>query len=189
MNYNQQSLKFWRENWYKHTVPINDLKFPEGPKNINNMLNAVGPSTVRDIGCGYGRLAPLFEPQNYKGFDIAAGAIAKAKMEKPGYEFFEWEFTELPFAYVTLLYIVMLHVDDTDLMPFCELVSRNTNRIVIGDIMKRYLNFNVPLCVGRDEDDYINIFSSLGFTKGYSVESLYPIYREPLTILVLDRDG
>jgi SAM-dependent methyltransferase len=186
IDYNQKSLEFWRLKWRSHIVPYK-AKYPEGLDAITNLKDAIGERTVRDIGCGYGRLASIFDPFKYIGFDIALGAIKKARKENPYYTFVEWDFQELPAKDVTLLYIVMLHVDDDDLKEFCELVSRNTNRIVIADIMQRYLNFPVPLCIGRDVNDYINMFSSLGFTKTYSVDSWYSVYRENLTLLVMDR--
>jgi hypothetical protein len=85
----------------------------------------------------------------------------------------------------------MFHVDDNDLLPFCEIISKDTQRIIIGDLMKRRLHFvtHQPLCFGRNQHDYLKIFKPLGFKKTYSVDCLYPVYGENLTLLVLDKHG
>lgn len=57
---------------------------------------------VLDAACGYGRLAPLFSPDLYKGIDFSSDFILKAQSLYPEYAFFvhdldeslpkEWEF-------------------------------------------------------------------------------------------------
>lgn len=52
-------------------------------------------SNVLDIGCGYGRLAPLFD--NYTGIDISPDFIALAKETHPNKRFVLGDLNHLPF--------------------------------------------------------------------------------------------
>lgn len=187
--YNQESIEFWNKHWAWNTIPKGG-PFPEGKENLKNLTDAVGNTTVRDVGCGYGRLAGLFDPTKYIGFDISAGTIEKAKLLNTTHEFHHWNFSKLPPAETTLLYIIMLHVDDNDLNSFCELVSQNTNKIVIGDIMgreKHIVQLNrQPLCHAREPVDYFNVFKEFGFSKYSTKSALYPIYGYDLTILTIE---
>src|SRR5271154_3155084 len=101
MKYNQESINFWRENWRKNIIPL-PVKYPEGSQNIALLKEAVGNSVVREIGCGPGRLASLFDHEMYCGYDISAGAVQKAKEENPRHRFYEWDFSELTPAETTL---------------------------------------------------------------------------------------
>lgn len=42
---------------------------------------------VLDAGCGYGRWAKYFNPENYTGVDLSPDFIEIAKAENPGYKF------------------------------------------------------------------------------------------------------
>jgi SAM-dependent methyltransferase len=189
INYNVDSLKFWQQRWDRHIVPHTSTKYPEGEDNIANLLHAVDDSSVREIGCGYGRLANLFDTQKYIGYDISPGVLEKARRENPTYTFIDWNFTEIPFCETTLLYVVMLHVDDDDLLPYCKLIS-NTNRIIIGDLMiKGWEHLNAqPLCFAREPIDYINIFRNHGFTKSDIKQAMHPHYCGMFTVLTLEKE-
>lgn len=50
---------------------------------------------VLDVGCGYGRLSPLFK--NYTGVDFSPDLLEEARIMFPGKTFIEADLRELPF--------------------------------------------------------------------------------------------
>lgn len=52
---------------------------------------------VLDAGCGFGRLAPLFNPNRYTGADISPDLLVEAKRHYPGYQFQLEDLKELPY--------------------------------------------------------------------------------------------
>lgn len=53
---------------------------------------------VLDAGCGYGRLASLFDPADYIGVDFSPDFIKLAKERNPDYRFVQASLDALPFA-------------------------------------------------------------------------------------------
>lgn len=52
---------------------------------------------VLDAGCGYGRMADLFDKENYLGIDFSPDFIGLAKKEYPEYEFDVQSLQNLPY--------------------------------------------------------------------------------------------
>lgn len=60
--------------------------------------NILPEHQVLDAGCGYGRLAELFDPKQYVGVDFSPHFISRAKVLYPEHRFIQAHLETLPFA-------------------------------------------------------------------------------------------
>lgn len=87
---------------------------------------------VLDVGCGYGRLAQCFPPEYYKGVDINAAAILKAKAENPDHTFEHiTAYDQIPSAVSTLLYFVCYHVPDDEIEALLQQCAFSTEEKIV----------------------------------------------------------
>lgn len=158
-----------------HITPPNDL-FPE--VGLEPLLKSVCVGKVFEFGCGYGRLASIFAPDSYIGFDINPTALKVAKQKNLKHTFTnEWADAD-----TALVHTVMLHIPDDEIE---ELVKRlkQYKRIVVGEIMerKRRRAGNPPV-FNRDAHEYESLFGLKAET--YTVP--YPRYSTNLKVLVFN---
>jgi ubiquinone/menaquinone biosynthesis C-methylase UbiE len=62
---------------------------------IDKVIN--NADTVLDLGCGYGRMAEIFNPKRFVGVDVSPDLIAEAKERYPKHKFIEADLLNLPF--------------------------------------------------------------------------------------------
>lgn len=142
-----------------------------------------------DVGCGIGRVAPLFDPGWYIGIDLNGVAIAKAKEEQSEYPFEEFQWGDpYPQAGVYLFWTVLLHVPDNELSSVLSKACVHGDTIIIVETMDAHFRRIGP-DFQRNEDDYEVLGARLGYEKFASLTmgsaSLLP--RLPVTALVLGR--
>ena len=173
--FNSDEVNYWK------TEGINNLRIAgvseiyEGIEAISMLVDVIGKGTVRDIGCGYGRLAPFFKPEKYIGYDICEAAIRKAKRLKVGYEFHHWNFNELPFADVTMFVNGPFCVNHDEIADFIKIITKNTNALVFAEFMPDKMNSFIPIkssnnislvkVYRRTVDMYDIILDSYGFSR------------------------
>ncbi len=99
----------------------------EHDQRLAKALTIIKPSSVLDVGCGYGRAAPIFLAAGcaYTGVDVSPVAIEDAKARLPGSRFVAgdlntWD-TQERFGLVAVLWVMIHFVDD---MAWLSLVER-----------------------------------------------------------------
>lgn len=104
--------------------------YPQGadipPLLRKNLMMLFDSRKVLEIGCGDGRLAPLFHHGMYTGIDINGAAVDAARKNHPMHSFVQQDW-DVPYPDKHdgfLFYTVLLHVPD-DLIP--NMVSRIRN--------------------------------------------------------------
>src|SRR5665811_222221 len=109
-------------------------EYPEGwdvPGELRRILGPFVGDRVLEIGCGYGRVAPAFDPDKYIGVDINPNALEKAKQLLPAYDFREIGYVgDYPEANMVLAYTVFLHIPDTELANIISAVGRSEYIVV-----------------------------------------------------------
>lgn len=98
------SLDFWKKRLDEALTKCKDIRYTvyftsqDDWSRLNEVHQGIiskeipAGSKVLDAGCGYGRLAPLFE--NYTGADFSPDLIAKAKELFPEKEFVQTDFSQ-----------------------------------------------------------------------------------------------
>lgn len=86
----------WKAIYEKHKEIISQ-HIPEGSK-------------VLDAGCGYGRMAVLFSPENYLGIDFSPDFIEMAKKKYPAYSFEVQNLKELPYKKDTFDWAIIVSI-------------------------------------------------------------------------------
>lgn len=190
MNFNSPGALFWK------TEGINEYRWPDGPvyhegeHNVDKVVKYVGDTTVRDCGCGYGRLATKFDPDKYTGYDIHSGAIVKAKQMFPTYKFNIWDSSVLPFAETTIFINGPWCVDDDNIEGVIETLCTNTSALVIGEPMDPILRKEIHdhNIYPRSLQSYNDMILKCGFRQtGWSV-STYKRLQWPYTIARWERN-
>ena len=137
-NYNKKIIEFWLNDNLNNITP-KKIRYPEGWDVCERLNKLYGREKVVEVGCGYGRLAPAFEPENYIGFDINKKCIESAVQLNPDYTFKPYKLgTYLPESSLVLFYTLLLHVDDNDILPFLKIATLNTNKVLIAEILGRH---------------------------------------------------
>lgn len=158
--------QYWKEHALDNIMPPrNGAEFPDGEIALQTLRTAVGPGDVLEFGCGRGRLAPLFEADNYLGVDISESALEVAKGANPRHWFQLIEpFETLPYAPTVFAYTVLHHIPDDLLLDACDQLMNNTDRIVVAEVMDpAFRHERTPPCLNRAAGEYVDIFTSKGW--------------------------
>jgi SAM-dependent methyltransferase len=153
------------------------MKAPE--RDLFPALQSVCRGNVFELGCGYGRLAPAFEPGQYVGMDINPTALEVARRECPEHTFVD-EWVE---ADTILAYTVLLHVPDDDIEAMVDAMKAYP-RIVIGEIMElRWRRAGNPPAFNREPDEYCALVGR-DLVEVHRVA--YPRYKTDLLLLAFE---
>ncbi len=128
-------IEFWKTEGINYLYWHGAPKYYEGEDNIRNVVELVGENSVREIGCGYGRLSTFFDPTKYTGYDISATAIKKAHRLFPNYRFIHWDFSELEQTSVTIFVNGPHLVPDDQIEETITMLCKSTNAVIIGEPM------------------------------------------------------
>jgi len=156
----KKAIETWKGAYgMKHQYRGSDEEWPDkdGPDLVRYF---VGEGKVCDVGCGIGRVAPLFEPDRYIGIDINEKAVVRARKEIPDHDFEVVEHGEYPPADTYLFHTVALHIPDDELP---NVASRLRGRVVIFESMDRSLR-NGGVNYQRNPEEYQQVFEEAGFT-------------------------
>jgi SAM-dependent methyltransferase len=174
-NYNKKIIKFWLNDNLNNITP-KKIRYPEGWDVCERLNKLYGREKVVEVGCGYGRLAPAFDPENYIGFDINTRCIESAVQLNPDYTFKSYKLgTDLPKSSLVLFYTVLLHVDDNDILPFLKITTLNTNKVLIAEILGKHWR-GWEYAFNREESDYQELLNQCGFEQSSKLEFDYQYY-------------
>lgn len=123
---------------------------------------------VLDFGCGFGRLAPHFHPQQYLGVDIAPHRIEMARERNPHHRFISIDSHKdlhwLGIFRTVIVDNVLHHVPDdeigTMLKSFAEMAETVVQAEHIGTGRTGALTSHV-----RDYEEYVRLFGIAGFYR------------------------
>jgi SAM-dependent methyltransferase len=171
-------LNFWREHALDNIKPEVGLEYPEGMQAIEALQDVIGDGELLEVGCGRGRLAPLFMPEDYNGIDVCAAAIDAAKQFSPGYRFdLVIGDEELPFTATKLCYTVLLHVPDDDLGAMVSRLAWSSERVVVAEILGRHWRRDGPPPVfNRELTEYRDHFARFGMDNCEVTRAPYERY-------------
>lgn len=160
-------VNFWKTEGINYFRWSTGHEYYEGEENVKAVMEFVGDSPVRDVGCGYGRLAKNFNPLTYIGFDICESAVKKATRINPSYRFLPWNFLELPPCQTTMFINGPHLVNDQEIDQIILRLCENTNTVVLAEIMERsYRGIPYPYGVyHRSVEEYDKMFEKLGFVR------------------------
>lgn len=141
---------------HRPDVPEPDARFRKA------LLGEIGfpfGGFVLDFGCGYGRMASVFEPEFYIGVDVNADCLAEARRRYPEHRF---EIVNpkqtLQKVDVVLAWTVMLHIPDEDLEATCLQLRAAAPKIVIVEDMESARRAEPPYH-HRAAGDYAQAFA------------------------------
>jgi len=183
--FDSTDVNYWRTEGINYLRPTQGSEYYEGIDTILRVIDIIGDGTIRDIGCGYGRLAPFFKPEKYIGYDICEAAIKKAKRLKVGYEFHHWNFEELPFADVTMFVNGPCCVNHDEIEYFIKLIVKNTSALVFGEMMNpSWINPTITPAkeYTRDISSYDNLLEPYGFIRKKTEITIQEYWGLPYTI-------
>ena len=171
-------LEFWRDHALENIKPEIGKEYPEGELALNELRDVVGEDEVMEVGCGYGRLAFLFKPENYRGIDVCPAAIEIAKTEHGNYRFDVVRGDEvLPHTAAKFCYTVLLHVPDYDLEGFVSRLVMTSDRVIIAEILGREWRRNGnPPVFNRELAEYEDQFGKYGMTTCQTTVARYVRY-------------
>lgn len=151
-------LEFWKSERGLECITPRDKQWPEGEGFPQFLRGLVGNDSVLEFGCGIGRLAECFDPEQYIGVDVSRHALARARERMPSHRFMVAD-DDLPQAEVTLAHTVLLHVPDHALG---RVVARFTSpRVIVSEILGRHWRRDGdPPVFNREAEEYVEAFSS-----------------------------
>ena len=164
----------------QHITPLGE-RFPE--VNLFPALQEAIKGSVFEFGCGDGRLAPAFDPDQYVGYDINYFAVKAARLNNPAYQYTDVDAIGYIYhAYTFFAYTVLLHVPDYEIENVISL-AKKYKRIVIGEIMGRqWRRPGNPPVFNRELSEYAEMID-----RPYQVINVqYPRYGCDLTLAVFD---
>ena len=147
--------KFWWDDDHSRSSisPTGDNH--EMPYDIGSCCRLLCGSSVVEIGCGNGRLAPYFE--DYLGLDVSPERVARAQHLHPDKRFELINFDDpYPHAQCYLFCHVLLHVPELELDGVLARVTGPKNditRVVIAEVMNPIFADGV-ICFHRTPDVY-----------------------------------
>jgi SAM-dependent methyltransferase len=171
--------EYWQQNdTLQHITPAG-IEWPE--VELPDALRKACTGSVFEFGCGYGRLAGVFSPTKYVGFDINPAALKEAHKRRPDHVFgSEWVDAD-----TFLAYTVLLHVPDDEIGGILDAAKSQYKRIVIGEIMGRqWRRPGNPPVFNRDAQEYADL---IGWDCAV-IKVSYPRYGCDLDLMVFNRD-
>ena len=190
MSYNKKILNFWLEDDFRNITP-ESKQFPEGWDVRPYIRDIIKDEDVIEVGCGYGRLTEAFMKEQYLGVDINPKAIIAAKEKNPGYLFkdFDIDNIQIPSSTWQMFYTVLLHINDDDILPYLRAVTRNTNKVLVAEILGRKWR-GWDYAFNRKESEYNKLFKECGFIKKARKDEIYEHYKNTrITFLVYERNN
>lgn len=185
MTIHSDTFDFWRNEGVKHIIPEGMGAFPEGwdPRPFIVLLSAE-QQTV-EFGCGYGRLAGLFDPEKYLGIDLNPNVLAQAKDYDKTHRFELLDYDKpLPDAPFYFAYTVFLHIDDDTLVDVMKkAIPASCERFLIAEVMGREWRNEKqthPPVFNRDPQEYVDIMKASGFDLTAHFEFPYIHYAAKL---------
>lgn len=187
-NNRQRAINQWsgregaRKSW-----PKNSPRWPDNDSIA--LLQTYCHGVLCEIGCGIGRCAEAFPPEQYIGVDINAEAIQLARSEFPHHRFeaIKWD-DPYPEADTYLFYTMLLHIPDGELVDILKRTDNGNGkpkRLVIFESMSRSLRNTRKGNYQRDPSEYEHIFAGLKRTV-IDVRSLsskvYPFFRHFMVV-------
>ena len=136
---------------------------------LTELQKELGCKTVVDYGCGWGRLAPAFNPSTYLGVDLNPHAIKSAQRRYPK---FKNKFVEINIdskchrADMYLAFTVFLHLDDDTLSDILKRMHRGCRRylVIVETLGREWRNETGDLPrFNRDLEDYVELVEEAGF--------------------------
>jgi SAM-dependent methyltransferase len=189
---------FWIQQGVQHIKPETGFEFPEGFDVGNTLRRAIGSHfPTLEIGCGVGRIASLFSPQEYIGVDVnpVSLTLARAKLPEHALRIFDQGY-RYPAAPSAFFYTVLLHVSDQAVEKLLAQAVVGRRRLIIAEIMdRRWRRGGSPPVFNRDPEDYLLMMMKLGFRLTGFIKSEYERYNQDpwnvgkdsrLTFLVFD---
>ncbi|MEA2992857.1 MAG: hypothetical protein QOD40_1777 [Alphaproteobacteria bacterium] len=177
---------FWINEGINHIKPEIGQEFPEGFDVGAALRTAIAADfPVLEIGCGVGRIASLFRPDEYLGVDINPRALIQARASFPSHYFRIIDHgQEYPAAPTALLYTVMLHVSDAALPDTLLEAAKSRKRLIIAEIMDRRWRHSGKVPVfNRDPEEYILAMNAIGYRLGSAQKHPYKRYdQEPWNV-------
>jgi len=155
---------YWAQNALRHIRPErNGAEFPEGQKAIDVIGGLLGDARFYDYGCGRGRWAPLFPPEQYCGLDISDQALKRARIASPGHTFMRPDEAREERDFV-LAYTVLLHIPDDGLPGLVPRLFELAPVVVVAEIMDPAMRQDrvLPYALNRSAQEYIDLFSACG---------------------------
>jgi len=163
-------MNYWVDNEeMKNIAPKGAM--PEPIEYALWLRERVADKHVADVGCGYGRLSPLFDNSKYIGYDVNEHAIKEAKRLHP-----EKCFAKMPLliqSEAVLLHTVMLHLRMMNAQEMLDKIIADT--IIISEIMSPELaNLTLePCCYNREPKVYEAMLAKKDFHLVESAEFTY----------------
>ena len=145
--------------------PPDPGEYPDGPEILGALPAYFRSGSVLEFGCGYGRLAHLFDAGSYRGVDFSITAIDRARRRLPGYDFRTCGLGEpLPAADGVFAYAVLHHIPAAGLPALALRLRAAAPRFVLvermGDIPDTGRKFPAW---HRTSAEYIDLFRGVGF--------------------------
>lgn len=189
MKYNEDVINFWKNDDFKNITP-RGKEFPEGWDVRTLLTTLVGDEDIIEVGCGYGRLVEAFKPEQYIGVDINPNGVMEAKERNPKYTFKDFNVDDqLDVSSWLMFYTVLLHVNDDDILPYLQSVTKNTDKVLVAEILGQKWRGNFKYAFNREESEYEDIFEKCGFRKQARYERDYEHYANTaITFLVFEKN-
>lgn len=152
-------IDYWRSGRGLSNITPQGKAWPEGEGFRDFLSGLIGLDTVLEFGCGIGRLAPCFDPEQYVGVDVSPFALERARSNHPKYRFdLIGETDPLPLANITLAHTVLLHVPDDALG---SVVARfESTLVIVSEILGRHWRRSGnPPVFNRELEDYQAAFA------------------------------
>ena len=186
-----KDILFWQTEGINYLRWYTGPEYYEGEENVKATVELVGQGPMRDLGCGYGRLARNFLPENYVGYDICEAAVRKANMLNPSYTFHHWDSQPVVPAETTLFANGPHLVNDEDIDHMLDVMCDGTQVIVIAELMGRE-HRKIPYIYGvyhRDLEEYDEMLAMRGFSRTDAKVGTHLRLERPYTVARWKRDA
>lgn len=169
---------FWISQEVKHIKPEIDTEYPEGTYIEEALRKAIGSAfPVLEAGCGVGRLATFFNPDEYLGIDVNPNALLQARTSLPQHNLrLTDDGIAFPPSASTFFYTALLYVSDKALPILLARINKTCKKVIIAGIMdQRWRRGGNPPVFSRDAETYILEMQKLGYTL--TAEDKHPYER------------